>query len=185
MNLVNITPVMTSNTTPAPYRCYASSTWTGHDAYQAFDNIDTGTSYWHVSTAGRNTGWLVFDFTFIMPIAAFSMYNTYHPSGYDPKTIKVYGSLDGSTFTLIKSFTYTESARLNKDYRFYFDKQVKYRAYKFEVTVTGSYAALQELKMFQDLDQMYSVSLKEKVLQVIYENNAFQHLITYSIESEE
>ena len=183
MNLVNITPIMTSDNTPAPYSCYASSIWDGFPAYRAFDRDNTGyDSYWHVYDG--NSGYLVFDFGSPTNVAAFNLYNVYHPSSYDPYSIKVYGSHDGKTFKLIKEFINNNST-LTKDDIFYFDKQVTYKAYKFDMISNGQYLAIQELQMFEDTDQTIKISntIKDKVLKTILNNSLFQkHCIPYEEE---
>ena len=173
MNLVNITPIMTSDNTPVPYLCYASSVWEGYPAYKAFDGNNTGTSYWHVSSG--NSGYLVFDFGSPTNVAAFNLYNVIYAGSYDPYNIKVYGSHDGKTFELIQEFINNNSV-LTKDDIFYFDKQVTYKAYKFDMITRGSYLAIQELRMFEDTDQTIKMSniIKNKVLKTILNNSLIQ-----------
>lgn len=183
MNLVNITPVMTSDNSPAPYSCYASSVWGGYPAWKAFDGNDTGSSYWHTSSS-YNYGYLVFDFGSPTNVAAFNLYNVAYAGSYDPYSIKVYGSHDGETFELIQTFT-KGSAALTKDTIFYFDKQVTYRAYKFDMMTYGSYLAIQELRMFEDTDQTikWSNTIKDKVLDVIINHELIQkYVISYNEE---
>lgn len=181
MNLVNITPKMTSDNTPAPYSCYASSVWSGYPAWKAFDGDDTGLSYWHAAQAAGRTGYLVFDFGNKTKVAAFTLYNVSHGNTYNPTVIHVYGSDDGTTFTLIKSFTV--KVALNKNVVFYFDEQVNYRAYKFNMTSGGSYISIQELIMYEDKDQVsYSIPIRDKTIETIKNNELFQHLVTFSKE---
>ena len=182
MNLVNITPIMTSDNTPAPYSCYASSVWDGYPAYKAFDGNDTGYNYWHV--ASGNSGYLVFDFGSPTNVAAFNLYNVYCSSNYNPYSIKVYGSHDGKTFELIKEFI-NNNTNLTKDDIFYFDKQVTYRAYKFDMISNYVFLAIQELRMFEDTDQTIKISntIKDKVLKTILNNSLIQkYVIPYAEE---
>lgn len=182
MNLVNITPIMTSDNTPAPYSCYASSVWGGYPAYKAFDGDDAYYSYWHVSNG--HFGYLVFDFSSPTNVAAFNLYNTTYAGSYDPYNIKVYGSHDGKTFELIQEFMNNNST-LTKDDIFYFDKQVTYRAYKFDMITRGYYLAIQELRMFEDTDQTIKISntIKDKVLKRILNNSLIQkYVISYAEE---
>lgn len=182
MNLVNITPIMTSDNTPAPYSCYASSVWSGYPAWKAFDGDDTYSSYWHVVSGG--SGYLVFDFGSPTSVAAFNLYNVAYAGSYDPYSIKVYGSHDGETFELIQAFT-KGSGALTKDSIFYFDKQVTYRTYKFDMITRGSYLAIQELRMFEDTDQTIKISnkIKDKVLKTILNNSLIQkYVIPYAEE---
>lgn len=61
-SMSNLVPVMSSNSTPSPYRCYASSTLTGMDAYKAFDGNNSLGNGWQ-SEYTATPQWLAYDFS--------------------------------------------------------------------------------------------------------------------------
>lgn len=132
MALINITPVMTSNTTPAPYvasassELVASSTSTDY-AYRAFDK-DLSTMpriFWH-SALGEEQ-WLQLDFGSNTIISAFSI--TAHEANMAPTTFSLSGSYDNKNFETIyfainyknweKGVTRVFNLTKDYDYRYY------------------------------------------------------------------
>lgn len=62
MVLINITPVMTSNTTPAPYITSAGSTYNDtRQPYYAFDEENSGTDSWVTMNKVKDE-WIQIDF---------------------------------------------------------------------------------------------------------------------------
>lgn len=94
MALIDITPVMASNTTPTPYVAGASSIYNStFQAYKAFNGTVTDSNdCW---LANGTTGAIVLDFGAIVSIKAFEIVGRYETSGYSttaPKTFSLYGS---------------------------------------------------------------------------------------------
>lgn len=158
MNLVNITPIMTSDTTPEPYSCSSS---TGN-VYKAFDN--NSRTYWS-SNAHATSASIIFNFGEITPIYCITAVGSNNSSsGADINKIIVYGLNDDNEWILIKELKSNISSTNNSTvHTFYLDEQVTYKSYKFDIITnngTGRYMRLSEIKMYQDTDQ---ITFKNKI----------------------
>jgi hypothetical protein len=155
MALINITPIMTSNTTPTPYVLSASSVngtyyiWKGFNA-TAVDSNDC----W---LTNGTTGYVIMDFSVVTTIDAISIMSrndvamTYQDTA--PKSFALYGSNDNATYDLIKSFSNEIYWLATENRLFKLDKQVSYRYYKLILSSNNGHATatgFSSLKFWKD-----------------------------------
>jgi hypothetical protein len=133
-------PTMTSNTAPEGVASASSIYNSSSDAFKAFDQ-DTGT-YWR---AGGNTPqWI--QYQFVSPVFVHTVVITGNGSAgnsYNPTSITIQASQDGSTFIDIQTFNqeFTNTATT-----LYIAKQGYYKYWRVRVNNTGgSHPAIREL----------------------------------------
>ena len=167
MNLVNVTPVMTSDTTPAPYSCSASSVYSsGKAAWKAFDNRTD--SHWS-SKAHATTSDIILNFGEKTPLYCITARGSKDTgSGSTINKISIYGRNSNDEWVHIKDLSTTISSSNNTTvHTFYLDKQVSYESYKFTVITNrgnNMYMRLSEIKLYQDTDQLQPPSERVKTL---------------------
>lgn len=154
MALIDITPIMTSNTTPAPYVVSESSVnpnaATTDLGYKAFDKdkSDSVRVFWH-SNSGYNQ-WLKIDYGSQIRISAFSI--TAHTVDGAPKDFMLLGSNDDKLYEPIAVISgetnwvklMPNMYKLSKDYTF--------RYYKL-ITSAGNgygYIIIREMNFYQE-----------------------------------
>jgi len=141
MVLQNITPIMTSDTTPSPYTISASSLFsTNYFAYKALDGIDDGTQYNAWNSKGVNA-WIKIDFGVNVSVSAISLtcrkYASYSQAAM-PKQIVFSGSNDNVIFTEILTVENQTGWALGEMRTYVFPNEVGYRYYKIlAVTSNG------------------------------------------------
>lgn len=150
MALIDITPVMTSNTTPSPYVASSSdANTTGQAAWNAFTNNGRLNTFWH-STAGSGH-WIKIDFGSIIKIDAFSiMCNPTETSA--PKIFILYGSNDNLSYEKIIECN-NEMTWFDYEIRLYkLPHSVSFRYYRLNITADNgyNYTVINELKYWQD-----------------------------------
>lgn len=132
--LTNVTPIMTSNTTPSPYVVTGSDVSTASPTdpqpFKAFDRrIDT-----FFLTSLTSNGWIQLDFGRKQSVSNFSLqYNTSPTNTHMPKDFTLYGSNDANNYTLIKSFTNQTNWGSSEERVYSLDATVNYRYYKLTV----------------------------------------------------
>ena len=129
----NMTPTMTSNTTPSPYITSSSSMFSyKYDAYRAFDStifdIDNG---WAINLAGDKTPWIKIDLNSKTKLSLLQIYTRSTTNDNLPKDFQLLGSNDDIDYVLIQSFTKTDW-NIGEN-NFYLDKKANYRYYKIQV----------------------------------------------------
>lgn len=149
--LVNVTPVMTSNTTPAPY-VVSSSDYNSTTQYiwNAFNNDgNTGSNFWH-STTGQGH-WVKIDFGSVIKINAFSIMS-YPLITSAPKSFILYGSNDNITYEKIIEFNNEILWSAYEVRLFKLLSSVLFRYYRINFFADNGYNAivLSELKFWQD-----------------------------------
>jgi hypothetical protein len=153
MSLVNITPVMTSNTTPSPYVVSASGIYsTDHDAWKAFDNITAGTQGW-VTQNGAITGWLKIDFGSTTKISAISIVGDGSSGNVSPKSFLLYGSSDDIVYEKLMECNNEILWLLSEERIYKLPIDVSYRYYKIIINSNNNYSnfsALNEVRFWQD-----------------------------------
>lgn len=162
MALVNVTPIMTSNTTPSPYVVSASSSQSNRDAYRAFDGIKNNVANgW--ATNSTTSGWIKLDFGSPIKCSAISITSRStngEPSPIPafigtteaPKNFKIYGSNDDMSYDLVLSLE-NEVLWTPEETRLYnFETSVTYRYYKLMISSNNGYVyvAIGELEFWQD-----------------------------------
>lgn len=156
---VNITPVMTSNTTPAGYVASASSQIDAtREAWHVFDGIsDPGEliGKWH-SGAGMPQ-WVMLQFPEAVSVARFFITNaqddgTYHYTGIT--TFMLQGSNDGSKFDTLGE--YTNQTGYGVTTTFDVKNPAPYMYYRIYITGSSfiwsntTYAVIDEIKFYED-----------------------------------
>ena len=186
MALVKLNPIMTSNNTPAPYKCWASSEWsTGlFPAWKAFDGSTEASSYWHVSGSGNDvrSGYLYFDFGEPILVSNFEIYPG-NEGSYIPAYVTIYGTnedgTDDSKFELIQSYS---GGAYNPTQIFTITAPKKYRVYKIYVAKNSGYnMSVQELTFYID-NEKYKQSFKDRIKETILGNEYLNNVVTYDIE---
>jgi hypothetical protein len=148
MALVDITPIMTSNTTPAPYVVSASSEYGSTlRAYNAFNP----NGEW-VSAASTPTGWLKIDFGSATKTDALSINGRGGELNTNVKNFIIYGSSDDLIYEQIKSVDNQILWTSNETRLFTFDKTVTYRYYKIVISSNngGAVVGIVRIMFWQD-----------------------------------
>jgi hypothetical protein len=127
LSTVSVTPVMTSNTTPAPYIVSASSeSGTGNAAWMAFDN-NPGTSW----LSAQTTGWVQIYFGYSMFVN--QVYINCQSAAQTFTVWNIAGSNDGTTWTTLLTSTVTIPTSLQP---FTFSSTGFYTYYRFNGTAS-------------------------------------------------
>lgn len=137
--LIDVTPIMTSNTAPAPYVATASSFSSSRLPYMAFNNTNgVGTAtldniIWASSTGGQS-GWLKLDFGKNQKISHFIMmaHATIASTGM-PKDFVLYGSKDDIVYDKIKQFSDSTVWANNEKRTYDLNGVFEYRYYKIDI----------------------------------------------------
>lgn len=149
MALVNITPVMTSSTTPSPYVVTGSSALDAtKSAWYALDG--SATTWWH--SASGVAQWLKIDFGSSKKVDAISITsNATNTSA--PKNFILYGSNDDITYEKILECNNEMFWTSGGETRLYkLPNSVAYRYYKLTTSADNGYGyiVINELKFWQD-----------------------------------
>lgn len=153
----DVTPVMTSNTTPSGFVVSASSVHGTYGCWYAFDGVDStasiGNRIWH-SGAGIPQ-WIMLKFPAQIKVVRFSVKNradidTGKP--YGPTAFELQGSNDGVEFDTLG--TYTASGALGKENLFWVQTPGEYQYYRLYITDTGytagssKYAVVDQIRFY-------------------------------------
>jgi hypothetical protein len=152
MALINITPVMTSNTAPSPYVISGSEVVsTSYDWYKAFTNTNIDN---HDSCIFKDlTGWIKIDFGSNIKIDAISMQSfNYSVQTNMFKDAILYGSNDDSMYYEIINISNQILWGLLESRLFKFGNSVNFRYYKLMLLSCNGAASsgLSEIKFWQD-----------------------------------
>lgn len=164
-SLVDITPTMTSNTTPSPYVVTGSAPYyADNPAYLAFNNGATTSSFLTVPA-----GWVQLDFKSSQKVSHFLLQA---PSSGDmtimPKDFTLYGSNDGSSYVELKSYSNESKWSLNEKRVYNLEGVYNYRYYKFKIINNNgsvNYSAINEIR--------FLLKKVEKVVCIKYEPTYF------------
>jgi hypothetical protein len=152
MALINITPVMTSNTVPTPYVVSASGIYgTGFEAYRAFDNDTVTNKEGWVSSA--TTGWIKFDFGVATKTNAISIFGDGIQNTASPKDFIVYGSNDDISYEKILDIKTELYWGLGECRLYNYSRSYEFRYYKIIISANNghtSYVSISEIKFWQD-----------------------------------
>ena len=129
----NMTPTMTSNTTPSPYIISSSSIYSSeYDAYRAFDSsIFSNSNGWAINIEVDTTPWIKIDLNSKTKLSLLQIYTRNTTNDNLPKDFQLLGSNDDIDYVLIQSFTKT-NWNIGEN-NFYLDKKANYRYYKIQV----------------------------------------------------
>lgn len=156
---VDITPVMTSNTTPAGYVASASSVNGTLAAWQAFDSVDTTTSserIWH--SAGGVPQWIMMQFPESVQVDMFSIKNRPDTGNAAAKGITAFqlqGSNNGSSFDTLGTYTSDGAIGATKPYTV--ETPGRYKYYRVYITSAGysfggtQYALVEQIRFYARL----------------------------------
>lgn len=146
---IDVTPIMTSNTAPAPYVVSASSYWTadgGYSPYKAFDNDNNKVTSGHnwITADGTKTGWIKLDFNKKTAISHFSLqcHTSINSSttAHMPKDFVLFGSDDDIVYNKIKEFYGETDWVFNEKRIFELNGSFVYRYYKLEIIDNNGYS---------------------------------------------
>lgn len=155
---IDITPTMTSNTTPAGYIASASSVQEGNGegAWQAFDGVEstaTDLNFWH-SRSGMPQ-WIMMQFPKQYAVAKFSITNSPNIDSYQrygPKSFRLEGSNNGTEFITLG--TYTSAGNLGETNEYTVEFPNSYTYYRIYITEAGyvyenqQYAVIEQIRFF-------------------------------------
>ena len=152
-----ISPIMTSDTTPSPYKVTRSSVWnsTSGYAWKIFDGVKTGSEYYAwISAANELNPWICVDLGTKTKITSFKLWLDTGKNKF-PENFTLQGSNDGTNFTNIKSFTNVSSMTqaFDGEIEFNLSKIAEYRYYKIyvdtlQITGGSTYVRIYEWEMF-------------------------------------
>lgn len=173
MSLINITPVMTSNTTPSPYIVNSSTVYGSFYAWKAFNNINTVENDAWVSTT--STGWISLYFGTIVTIKAFSISASVLTGIYNttsPKNFTLQGSNDGINYKDLKSFSNEVNWTHGETRIFVLDNEYSYPYFRLNITANNGYGVIEigELKFLRDYHTEYINSTKTSLLYCLPKN---------------
>jgi hypothetical protein len=151
MSLVNITPIMTSNTTPSPYVVSASSEFaTSQQAWYAFNNLFD--DCW--VTNGIANGWIKIDFGSVKKIDAISLYARNDATLAKTESANnfiLYGSNDNILYEQIISINNQALWTIKEGRLYRLPASVTYRYYKLILNNNGgTNLSISEVKLWQD-----------------------------------
>ena len=183
MALIDITPKMTSNTTPEPYVVSASSMWNAtFEAWKAFNG--TVVDIYDGWSSARNiiTGWLKIDFGSAKRIDAFSVTSrNIDDMTITPKNFILYGSNDDISYEKIyeannEILWHTKELRLFK-----LQNYVSYRYYKITFSANNgniSYTGVGYIKFWQDDDIVSYISNRNASLHYCLSKNTTDNIMS-------
>ena len=177
MALVNITPVMTSNTTPSPYTISQSSYYsTGNLGWRAFDGTFSGNADAWVGASGTTTGWVQIDFSVQTKIDAISlMTRNYTNAPIEMlKDAILLGSNDGTTFQSILYINSQTNWKSSESRLFELSIPVSFRYYRLQINTNngGGILSLGELYFWQDDGESYLITNKKASLNYCLPKNS-------------
>jgi hypothetical protein len=129
---VPLVPIMTSNTTPSGV-CSASSTYTGYDAYKAFDGDNT--SVWSVAS-GETSGWLEYKFPTAQKVNKVEITPHFNSStgACAIKDFEIRGSNDDfSTYTTLHTGVIPNGVYSVTTFTYTFENTVAFESYRLYI----------------------------------------------------
>lgn len=154
MALIDITPVMTSNTTPAPYVVSVSGIYsTGYEGYKAFNGSISGIDSWAIK---GQSGWIKIDFGNTIKINGFSISarESLGNGGVSelPKSFILYGSNDDIKYEQILPVSEQVMWVKKEERLFVLSNSINFRYYRITVTSNNGhiYTAIGKIKFWQD-----------------------------------
>ena len=171
MKLINITPIMTSNTAPSPYKIYRGSTDGSNleSAWKAFDNR-TDTSWdWY---AGKTTNWIELWFDADTIVDYIKVLSGVNNSNYIT-TISIQGTNDRINYTLLQEITGMTKTTFPELIEIPRQKRNKYKCYRLNFTakISSGYTKypVQSIYFYKDEDrkdvsEKIKASVKEAIL---------------------
>jgi hypothetical protein len=135
-------PIMTSDTTPAPYVVSASSVYSGYSAWGAFKDINTEADTYDcwVSNLQSDPQWLMIDMNepviFNQVRMSNRKYDPSHTSIERPLDFVIQGSNDAETFVDLFETEESGMVEVGKIYKFDFINHTPYRYYRIYVKLT-------------------------------------------------
>lgn len=178
MALINVTPIMTSNTTPSPYVVSTSSSYTSatdsenYDGWYAFNGEVSGAikDCWATKN-GTITGWIMLDFGYKTKVDVLSIKPrlsiTSNGLTSMPKDFELYGSDDGRAFTLISSMSNINDWAYGEFSTFLLPSNTKYRMYKIKILSNNghsSFSSIGQIRFLQEFEQLTPISHKNASL---------------------
>lgn len=143
MELIDITPIMTSNTTPTPYFVSASNEYSVSNlVYKVFDN-DKSTDW-----MGRIISWLKIDFGQETQIDAFSISGV-NDTTASPRSFKLYGSNDDINFFELFSVDGESMWGMNETRHFTLNTSYHYRYYRINVLANNGHTIVSGIKQIR------------------------------------
>ena len=164
---VDNTPSMTGASSPSG-SVSASTTFTGYNAYAAFDDLGTRANSWF-SASGNNTGIVTYDFgsgvTKTITHYSITALATDMDSGdpaHAPKTWTFQGSNDGSSWTTIDTQTNVAGWSSGEKRIYATSNTTAYRYYRVNVSVNqgGTIVTINEIELLTSLTGAQAIEIK-------------------------
>lgn len=161
----DVTPIMTSNTTPSPYKVTVSNIWdSNYEGYLAFNGAKANDKYWCTASGNNTNQYITIDLAnqtaitdFIITTPVTANIN----SSSSPKNFTLKGSNDGISFNNIKSFTNVSNWSSGVENHFTLDGVANYRYYQLfiESTNGGTYVAICEIRYYFNTEYVVNAYL--------------------------
>lgn len=148
---LTVSPIMTSNSSPAPYVVTTSSTLGGTwDVYKLFSGT-TGSQGTEWATNGANTAWVKIDLGSPKIVTDYKLVGSYQGVSYNPKTWTIQGSNNNADWTTLHSIINETWDSLNQVKNYAFQNTTAYRYYKIDITAnngSANYVQLNEWTLY-------------------------------------
>lgn len=155
MAIINVTPVMTSNTSPSPYVASSSTNYSSsYLPYNAFNRVIEREGW--CSASNTPSGWIGLDFKEPTSISGFSISIGEYRTEVAPKDFELMGSNNGSDFVTIEIFTGVTGWSFRETRFFDLNKVCEYQQYRLKINTNNGYhySSIAELSFYIDTDYL-------------------------------
>jgi hypothetical protein len=147
MAYTNVTPTLTSNSTPSPYVASASTEYAV--LYEAFRAFDQASNAWATAVGAGGIGWIKLDFGsgYSKTITRYKIKTA--TVGREPKNFTFQGSNNDSDWTVLDTQT-NQTWTPGEEKTYDISNTVNYRYYKLDVTanIDGSILEINEITFY-------------------------------------
>lgn len=177
MALIDITPVMTSNTEPKPYVVSASTEYSGLSAFKVFRGLTEENSTGWRSTDGDKEKWIQLDFGEVVGVSAIKITpRTGVPDvvNSNAKIIRLSG-FDGSNW--IDIYENTDETALVKDEENLIEFDSMWQFSKFKIQVLKTFKGTTGFANISRINFLYDDKFLEPIMPVSYRNATLEHTL--------
>lgn len=166
-SLIDVTPKMTSNTTPSPYKIERSGAYNAsYEAWLVFDGIEFGVNNRWVSDS-PSSGWISLDFGIPKRIQGYSIRCIDSTDTRQAPKNWTFEGWNGSQWIVLDTRTNEISWKQNENRIYIFENDSYFTKYRINITATnGSNPSITEMKLFEKkletIKTFKALSLKEQ-----------------------
>lgn len=149
--IVDFTPLMTNDTSPAPNNTSASSVYPGADAWNTFNKNFTDNNGW--STNNQNTGTIYINLSSGHILSNYTIYGCVATAVCNraPTAFTIYGSNDSVSWVTLNSQSAQSFTTSLTNYTYNISNTVSYSRYKIYIWGGAAYTGLQEVILYEDI----------------------------------